>query len=152
MKAVFIPQSPRPSNDLLTQPLWKYPAGTRGRLRAVTDEEAAQITGPPILEGASLDAIASAHGITRWQAPVPVPQVVPAWRLRAVAKLAGLDAQIDTAIASLPEPTKTVVWGAWNEGTEIHRTSATMTAMQSALSLSDAQIDGFFRQAAALAV
>lgn len=82
----------------------------------------------------------------------PVPVEVPAWRIKAVAKLAGLDTAIAAALAALPEPQRTVATAAWTEGNTIRRDAATVIALGQVLNLSDAQIDDMFRQADALPV
>lgn len=83
---------------------------------------------------------------------VPVPEELPAWRIKVVAKLAGLDGAIASALATLPEPARTVASAAWFDGNVIRRDSATVNQLAAALGLSAAQMDEFFRQAAALDV
>lgn len=84
--------------------------------------------------------------------PGPVPQVVPAWRVKAVASLQGLTAQIDAALDALPDPAKTVAKAAWHEGNVVERRSATVVALTQVLGLTEQTIDELFRQAAALKV
>lgn len=84
--------------------------------------------------------------------PLPVPEEVPAWRIKAVAKLAGIEPAINAALASLTEPNRTVATLAWAEGNVIRRDSATVQQLAAALGLTSEQMDDFFRQADSLAV
>lgn len=83
---------------------------------------------------------------------LPVPSEVPAWRLHAVAEIAGLSAGIDAVLAQLPEPSRTVAVAAWHKGTVIQRYAPTTLALAAALGLPNAQVDDLFRQAAAIQV
>lgn len=85
-------------------------------------------------------------------APAPVPDEVPAWRIKAIAKLAGLEHAIAAALASLSEPARTVASAAWLEGNVIRRDSATVNQLAAALGITSAQMDQMFRDAAALKV
>lgn len=84
--------------------------------------------------------------------PVPVPSEVPAWRLHAVAEIAGLSGAIGTALSSLSGPAKIVASAAWYQGNTIERNSATVVALGAALGLTPTQLDELFIQAASLQV
>lgn len=152
MKAIFVPTKPAFNSDRLTAPLGRLPAGMTGKLREVTDQVAAATVGTPVLEGESLDAIAAANNITRFVPPQPVPQSVEMWRLRVVAEQAGLKDQIEATILELPAEQKVIVSGVWNYGNVAERKNPTILALAQALGLTSAQLDNFFRQAAALPV
>lgn len=77
----------------------------------------------------------------------PVDIEVAMWRLRVVMGLAGLTQSIESAIASLPEPNKTVAESAWNYGNTIARTSAIVGAIQQMIGLTNEQTDNLFIQA-----
>lgn len=71
----------------------------------------------------------------------------PLWRIRAVLKFMGQEENIASALASLPEPTKTGAEYIWNYGTVIERNSQTVLFLQSVLQMTDAQVDEIFNQA-----
>ena len=77
----------------------------------------------------------------------PVEIEVAMWRIRVVMGLAGLTSAIETAIASLPEPNKTVAQSAWNYGNTINRTSSIVAAIQQMIGLTNEQTDALFLQA-----
>ena len=83
---------------------------------------------------------------------VPVPSEVPAWRLHAVAEIAGLSGAIGTALSSLTGPAKIVAGAAWYQGNTIERHSATVVALGAALGLTSQALDELFIQAASLQV
>jgi hypothetical protein len=76
-----------------------------------------------------------------------VPQEVQLWRIRTVLKLTQLEAQIETVLDSLPEPSKTAANYIWNYGTTVERTSQTVLLIQTTLQLTDEQVDDLFIQA-----
>ena len=76
--------------------------------------------------------------------PVNVPQEITMWQLRAAVTLAGLKEGVETTIASLPEPNRTVAKIAWEYANNILRNSPTVLAIQAALQLTDEQVDGLF--------
>lgn len=82
--------------------------------------------------------------------PAPVPAEVPMWALRAILDLAGLTAQIDTILAQLPEPDKTIVLRVWEYGNYLRRDSPTIESLRQALGKTPAEVDGYFVAAAAL--
>lgn len=81
-----------------------------------------------------------------------LPMEVPAWRIKALAKIQGLTPAIDSVLASLPEPQRTVATFAWNEGNVIARNSETTIAIGSAIGLTSQQMDDLFISAAAMNV
>jgi hypothetical protein len=84
--------------------------------------------------------------------PLPVPDEVPAWRIKAVAKLAGLEPAITAALGSLAEPARTVAAAAWYEGNVIRRDSATVNQLAAALGIPASEMDEMFRQAASIEI
>lgn len=82
---------------------------------------------------------------------VPPPSEVPLWAFRAALVLAGItEAQVDTLIASLPEPSKTVATIQWNYGNFIARGHSLIDSLGAAMGLSSTAIDDVFRQASKL--
>jgi hypothetical protein len=81
---------------------------------------------------------------------VPVPHEVPLWAIRAVLDLEGLTASINSILAQLPEPDRTVVNRVWEYGNYIRRDSPTISQLTVALGKTTEEVDGYFRQAAAL--
>ena len=79
--------------------------------------------------------------------PLEVPDEVQLWRIRTVLKLLQLETQIETALDTLPEPTKTAANYIWNYGTTVERNSQTVLLLQSVLQLTDEQVDDLFIQA-----
>lgn len=83
--------------------------------------------------------------------PLPtVPYEVQLWRIRTVLKLMQLETQIETALETLPEPSKTAANYIWNYGTTVERSSQTVLLLQSALQLTDGQVDDLFVQSEAI--
>jgi len=83
--------------------------------------------------------------------PIPsVPYEVQLWRIRTVLKLMQLETQIETALEALPEPSKTAANYIWNYGTTVERSSQTVLLLQSALQLTDEQVDDLFVQSEAI--
>ena len=79
--------------------------------------------------------------------PPFVPQEVQLWRIRTVLKLMQLEIQIETALETLPEPSKTAANYIWNYGTTVERSSQTVLLLQSVLQMTDEQVDDLFVQA-----
>jgi hypothetical protein len=79
-----------------------------------------------------------------------VPYEVQLWRIRTVLKLMQLEAQIESAIDAMPEPSKTAATYIWKFGTTVERASQTVLLLQSALQLTDEQVDDLFIQADAI--
>lgn len=76
-----------------------------------------------------------------------VPQEVQLWRIRTVLKLMQLETQIESAIDTLLEPSKTAATYIWKFGTTVERNSQTVLLLQSVLQLTDEQVDDLFIQA-----
>lgn len=76
-----------------------------------------------------------------------VPQEVQLWRVRTVLKLSNLEETITTALDALEEPTKTGAKTIWEYGTTVERNSQTVLFLQTALQMTDAQVDEIFIQA-----
>lgn len=90
--------------------------------------------------------------------PRPVPEQVPLWALREVCALttrAGqsvtIQAEIEAAIALLPEPNRSVALGRWERKDTIRRHDELTGALIQLLGLPDAEVDGYFRAAQARA-
>ena len=80
---------------------------------------------------------------------VPVPDVLPAWRILSVMDLHGYTSTVEAIIDSLPEKAKKVAKRQL-AGSNIERNHALVLAAQAALGLTDAQVDDLFREADAL--
>jgi hypothetical protein len=76
-----------------------------------------------------------------------VPQEVQLWRIRTILKLTQLETQIEDALNTLPEPSKTAANYIWNYGTTVERNSQTVLLIQTTLQLTDEQVDDLFTQA-----
>lgn len=81
--------------------------------------------------------------------PEPVPDVLPAWRILSVMDLHGYTATVEAIIDSLPVNAKKVAKRQL-AGSNIERRHALVLAAQSALGLTDTQVDDLFREADAL--
>jgi len=81
-----------------------------------------------------------------------VPDVVPLWRIRAVAKQAGIYDLVVNAIAGLPEAERIVAEEVWASGTVLDRRSAILQGLAKGTGLTRKQVDGLFRKAARLRV
>lgn len=81
-----------------------------------------------------------------------VPQEVQLWRIRTVLKISQLEVQVENALNTLSEPTKTAALYIWNYGTTVERSSQTVLILQSVLQLTDEQVDDLFIQAEQIAV
>jgi len=75
------------------------------------------------------------------------PSEIPAWRGRIILAGRGLLDEVETAIAALSEPQKTVAEIAWAHGAPWDRTGATVAMIASAIGLTDAEIDAMFIEA-----
>lgn len=82
--------------------------------------------------------------------PITVPFEVQLWRIRTVLKLMQLETQIESAIDTMPEPSKTAATYVWKYGTTVERASQTVLLLQSVLQLTDEQVDDLFIQADAI--
>jgi hypothetical protein len=80
----------------------------------------------------------------------PVPQTIPLWSFRAILTVMGLVPKVETLIATLPEPDKTVATTQWQYGNFIDRGHPLIQACGAKLGMSEAQVDGVFRQAGQL--
>lgn len=80
--------------------------------------------------------------------PPGPPQVVSRFQARAALHLAGLLPQVEALMAD-PQ-TDTLARLAWTDAQEFRRTSPTLLAMASALSLTDEQLDQLFVTAAGI--
>lgn len=80
--------------------------------------------------------------------PPGPPQVVSRFQARAALHLAGLLTAVEALMAD--PATDTLARLAWTDAQEFRRTSPTLLAMASALSLTDAQLDALFVTAAGI--
>jgi len=81
---------------------------------------------------------------------ITVPDEVQLWRIRTILKLMQLETSIEQTLETLPEPSKTAANYIWNYGTTVERTSQTVLLLQSALQMTDEQVDDLFIQAEAI--
>ena len=79
-----------------------------------------------------------------------VPDEVQLWRIRTILKLMQLETSIEQTLETLPEPSKTAANYIWNYGTTVERSSQTVLLLQSALQMTDEQVDNLFIQAEAI--
>ena len=86
------------------------------------------------------DAVASAN----------LPKSLPSWRVEAVLKIAGKLESAMAFINALPEPQRTITQCAWAKNEQVERHGALLTAALPALSITGAEADAMFLQAAAL--
>jgi hypothetical protein len=82
--------------------------------------------------------------------PLPplVPQVLPAWRVKAIVELEGLTPTVAAALASITDPVvRTKASLAWTDGNEIRRDDPTLNAMLEPLGLPPSAVDEMFIKA-----
>jgi len=79
-----------------------------------------------------------------------VPYEVQLWRIRTVLKLMQLETQIESAIDTMSEPSKTAAAYIWKFGTTVERASQTVLLLQSVLQMTNEQVDNLFIQAEAI--
>lgn len=97
-----------------------------------------------------------AGGVERFTPPVPVPASVPAWRIRAVAKVTpagagSLHEAIVAAIGALEDPLQqAVAEEIYLGGNVLERGSELLALLAGGLGLEDAEVDALFIQAAKL--
>lgn len=98
--------------------------------------------------GKVIEADADGFPIAVDPPPPGPPQVVSRFQARAALHLAGLLPQVETLMAD--PATDTLARLAWTDAQEFRRTSPTLLAMASALSLTDEQLDQLFATAAGI--
>ncbi len=98
--------------------------------------------------GKVIEADADGFPIAVDPPPPGPPQVVSRFQARAALHLAGLLDQVEALMAD-PQ-TDPLARLAWTDAQEFRRTSPTLLAMASALSLTDAQLDALFVTAAGI--
>lgn len=79
-----------------------------------------------------------------------VPDEVMLWQFRAAVTLAGKKEAVDSAIALLPEPAKTVASQKWEYGNTVRRNHPLTIQLGAAVGLTPNQIDDVFIMAASL--
>lgn len=72
---------------------------------------------------------------------------VASWKLRAILKSTGLFTQVEAALNSLQEPTKTIALEAWEYSATINQFSQTTKLIQQACALTDGQVEEIFTNA-----
>jgi hypothetical protein len=82
--------------------------------------------------------------------PEPVPAEVTMRQARIALSRAGLLSSVQTAINSLPEPTKTEAQIEWDYSNTVQRHNPFTRNLAGALGLNDAALDDLFRTADAL--
>lgn len=119
---------------------------------ATSDQETDIIAGrtwwTPVLDERG---IATGEGTLSTPAP-KVPSTIANWRAKAVIELHGLTSQVEAALAAMEGETGITARAAWNGNADFARHGATVTALATTLSLTPAQLDAMFIQAAALEV
>ena len=85
---------------------------------------------------------------TRLKAPVPHEVTMRQARLALLG--AGLLAQAESAIASMPEPQKTAAQIEWEYGNSLQRNNPFVAQLGAALGLDESGIDALFVEAAKL--
>ena len=78
---------------------------------------------------------------------IEVPQEVQLWRIRTILKSMKFEDSIETVLNNLEEPTKTAALCIWNYGTSVERNSQTVALLQTALELTNEQVDEMFIEA-----
>lgn len=166
MKAIFIPAVPANRGSALhrlTRALSTLPGesvGTLGTLVERTDAQAAKAQGHTVLDGVSLAAIASAHGI----ASAKVALIVPNWKIVAVMKVTNLPTftpaksvyeAVRGIIAAIPDVQTRAVLTESVDKRDYERTSPSVLAFVLALrqmdaGVTDAWVDAIFEAAAAM--
>jgi hypothetical protein len=76
--------------------------------------------------------------------PPRVPPEIPNWRCKAVLGQMGLLGQVETILAALPEPEKTIVKLSWQGDGKVARRGKTVLSLAAALGLSEARVDAMF--------
>jgi hypothetical protein len=84
--------------------------------------------------------------------PPRVPREIANWRAKVILAQMGLLAAVESAIAALPEPDRTVASLAWNGDAKLARRGKTVLGLAAALGLSADQVDQLFIAAEALEV
>lgn len=82
----------------------------------------------------------------------PVPQIIAAWRCKAILAKHDLLDDVEAHITSLPADQRTVVKAAWDHNAEITRDGATVKSIAELLGLTDEQLDYMFIEAAKLEI
>lgn len=134
-KFLLIKQPGKPVN-VREVPMHFNPTITRGQVKILEADE----------EPSAQDVAALFDGSIQ----APVPSFIANWRCKAVLRNMGLYDSVLAALNALPEPQKTIVTTAWNDGADIERNGATLHALAHQLGLSDDQVDDMFRQAATI--
>lgn len=89
-------------------------------------------------------------GSTWHPAPPVVPEQVTMRQARLALLGAGLLANVDTTIDSLPSPTKEAARIEWDYSSTVERHRGLVQSLGAAMGLTDAQLDTLFIQAATL--
>lgn len=76
--------------------------------------------------------------------PTPVPTDITMRQARLVLLGAGLLASVDTAIAAMPEPQKSAAHIEWEYSNAVQRHNGFVSALGTAIGLTEAQIDALF--------
>lgn len=79
-----------------------------------------------------------------------IPTEVALWKLRFILSQMGLEESIIEIMNELPEPQKTAAIYIWNYGNSIDRQSSTVHFIQTALGLTDTQVNNIYIQANSL--
>jgi hypothetical protein len=82
--------------------------------------------------------------------PAPLPNLLP-YQFRAMLALSGKQADLDAYIAGLSDPAKTIAQAKLDYSLSFQRHNDLVLAAQSALGLTDDQLDALWEQAAQIA-
>lgn len=82
--------------------------------------------------------------------PVQIPQEITMRQARLVLLENGLLADVQTAIGSLPEPSKTKAQIEWDYSNALQRDNSFVTVLGAALGLTDEDIDNLFIEGATM--
>lgn len=81
--------------------------------------------------------------------PAPLPELLP-YQFRAMLALSGKQADLDAYIAGLSDPAKTIAQAKLDYSLSFQRDNDLVLQAQSALGLTDDQLDALWEQAAAI--
>lgn len=96
-------------------------------------------------------SLQSAYDAAIASVQTPPPDEVLLWQFRTAVTLAGLKESVDSTIAGLPEPAKTIATEKWEYGNTIRRNHPMIAQLSALLGLTSAQVDDVFKTAASLA-
>lgn len=78
---------------------------------------------------------------------IPVPTQVSMWALREAVMTLGVKGDVETAINSLTEPSKSIAWNRWEYKENIVRESPIITMLQDKLGWTNDFVDDLYKMA-----